>query len=134
MTTAVGCVVSYPNAPAQHFHADGHERGIVNVFIPLEDVPSEKGPTAFKLGSHRWDHSNPYPTRDDLRALEMAPIVTPTLKKGSLLLYDYRVMHCGGANRTGEIRPIAYVMRSRRGLEDTWNFPENSIWDEKIIY
>ena len=134
MTTAVGCVVSYPNAPAQHFHADGRERGIVNVFIPLEDVPSEKGPTAFKLGSHRWDHSNPYPTRDDLRALEMAPIVTTTLKKGSLLLYDYRVMHCGGANRTGEIRPIAYVMRSRRGLEDTWNFPENSIWDEKIIY
>jgi hypothetical protein len=22
-------------------------------------------------------------------------------------------------------------MRSRAGLEDTWNFPENSIWDDE---
>jgi hypothetical protein len=46
-------------------------------------------------------------------------------------LYDYRVMHAGGANASAAPRPLAYVMRSRAGLEDTWNFPENSIWDDE---
>jgi hypothetical protein len=45
-------------------------------------------------------------------------------------LYDYRVMHRGGANATDAQRPVAYVMKSRPGLTDTWNFPRNSIWDE----
>jgi ectoine hydroxylase-related dioxygenase (phytanoyl-CoA dioxygenase family) len=58
--TAVGCVISAPGAPAQHFHADGRARGIVNVFIPLVTVPTSLGPTHFKRGSHTWDHDSPY--------------------------------------------------------------------------
>ena len=53
------------------------------------------------------------------------------LARGSVLLYDYRVMHAGGANASAAPRPLAYVMRARAGLEDTWNFPEKSIWDEE---
>jgi predicted nicotinamide N-methyase len=129
-TTAVGCVVSYPHAPAQHFHADGRERGIVNVFLPLRDVTRALGPTSFKLGSHHWDHECQYPDRAAKRLAATAVEVTPELKKGALLLYDYRVMHRGGANATDAQRPVAYVMKSRPGLTDTWNFPRNSIWDE----
>ena len=35
----------------------------------------------------------------------------------------------GGANLTGKRRPVAYVMYARDGTEDTWNFPDESVWD-----
>ena len=131
-TTAVGCVTAMPGAPRQHFHADGRIRGIVNCFAPLVHLPARLGPTRFKRGSHAWDHDAPYLTRAEERAREAAEEVAPELARGALLVYDYRTMHAGGANESDdERRPVAYVMRSRRGLEDTWNFPEESVWDEE---
>ena len=127
--TAVGSVTSLPSAPEQHFHADGRERGIVNVFVPLVDVPASMGPTHFRRGSHVWDHDSPYLTREQRRAREGAEDVVPELRRGSVLMYDYRVFHRGGANLTGKRRPVAYVMYARDGTEDTWNFPDESVWD-----
>ena len=75
--TAVECVTSLPSAPEQHFHADGRERGIVNVFVPLVDVPASMGPTHFRRGSHAWDHDSPYLTREQRRAQEGAEDVVP---------------------------------------------------------
>ena len=129
VTTATGCVVSFPGAPAQHFHADGRARGIANCFVPLVDVPPELGPTRFLVGSHAWGHDDPYPTRSERRRMDLAPEVAPPLGMGSVLVYDYRVMHAGGANASETCRPVCYVTRSRRGVEDTWNFPETSIWE-----
>ena len=131
VATATGCVVSLPRAPAQHFHADGRARGIANAFVPLVDVSAEMGPTRFRRGSHAWDHDDPYPDRRARRLAAAAEEVAPPLARGSVLLYDYRVMHAGGANASGVPRPLVYVMRSRVGLEDTWNFPDTSIWDEE---
>ena len=131
VATATGCVVSLPGAPAQHFHADGRARGIANAFVPLVDVPSDMGPTRFRRGSHAWDHDDPYPDRRARRLADAAEEEAPPLARGSVLLYDYRVMHAGGANASAAPRPLAYVMRSRAGLEDTWNFPTNSIWDDE---
>ena len=128
--TAVGCVTSLPSAPEQHFHADGRERGIVNVFVPLVDVPASMGPTHFRRGSHTWDHDSPYLTGDQRRAQERAEDVVPELSRGSVLMYDYRVFHRGGSNLSGDrMRPVAYVMYARDGTEDTWNFPDESVWD-----
>ena len=73
----------------------------MNVFLPLRDVTRALGPTSFKLGSHHWDHECQYPDRAAKRLAATAVEVTPELKKGALLLYDYRVMHRGGANATG---------------------------------
>jgi len=128
--TAVGCVTSLPSAPEQHFHADGRERGIVNVFVPLVDVPASMGPTHFRRGSHTWDHDSPYLTGDQRRIQERAEDVVPELSRGSVLMYDYRVFHRGGSNLSGDrMRPVAYVMYARDGTEDTWNFPDESVWD-----
>ena len=128
--TAVGCVTSLPSAPEQHFHADGRERGIVNVFVPLVDVPASMGPTHFRRGSHTWDHDSPYLTGDQRRIQERAEEVVPELSRGSVLMYDYRVFHRGGSNLSGDrMRPVAYVMYARDGTEDTWNFPDESVWD-----
>ena len=45
-------------------------------------------------------------------------------------MYDYRVFHRGGSNLSGDrMRPVAYVMYARDGTEDTWNFPDESVWD-----
>ena len=131
VATATGCVVALPRAPAQHFHADGRARGIANAFVPLVDVPENMGPTRFRRGSHAWDHDDPYPDRRARRLADAAEEAAPPLARGSVLLYDYRVMHAGGANASGVPRPLVYVMRSRVGLEDTWNFPDTSIWDEE---
>jgi hypothetical protein len=44
-------------------------------------------------------------------------------------MYDYAVVHAGGGNGGDADRPLAYVMHSRAGVEDTWNFPDESVWD-----
>ena len=111
---AVGCVTAAAGAPAQHFHADGRARGIVNAFVPLVDVPASLGPTHFRRGSHAWDHDSPYPAAAERRRQAAAEEVAPELSRGALLLYDYRMMHPGGANRSEVRRPLAYVMHSRR--------------------
>lgn len=91
------------------------------------------GPTHFKRGSHAWDHDAPYLTSAARRRQDLAEEVAPELARGSLLMYDYRVMHGGGRNlgkgKDGVRRPVAYVMHSRKGLKDTWNFPAESVWD-----
>ena len=129
VVTAVGCVTSRPGAPAQRFHADGVKRGIVNVFVPLVHVTKLNGPTAFKRGSHAWDHDAAYLDARQRKLREDAEEIAPELARGSLLMYDYAVVHAGGGNGGDADRPLAYVMHSRAGVEDTWNFPDESVWD-----
>ena len=39
----VGCVCAWPGTPAQGFHVDGTEHGLVNAFVPLVDVDDKNG-------------------------------------------------------------------------------------------
>jgi len=130
---SVGCVTSEPGAPEQHFHADGRIFGIVNVFVPLVATSADAAQgTAFIHGSHRWDHDAAYVTSKEARKQAAAPRCLPEMPTpGSLLLYDYRVMHKGGANHSRKRRPLAYVMYGAKDAADSWNFPHNdSVWDE----
>jgi len=116
-----GLIFSSPGSNDQPFHQDGVplfpelpggrsseiQANIppyaVNVFIPLEDSDGDvwKGPTEFIPGSHKW----PEPDRQLERVLEgkcsQTKIVSPILKCGDALLYDYRVCHRGTSNLSG---------------------------------
>jgi len=127
---SVGCVSAEPGAPEQHFHADGRVFGIFNCFVPLAKVSRLEGPTEFIHGSHLWRHDAAYVTTPERKAQAAAPRVQPELMTpGSLLVYDYRVMHRGSANDSAKRRPLAYVMYGVDATKDNWNFPDESIWD-----
>jgi ectoine hydroxylase-related dioxygenase (phytanoyl-CoA dioxygenase family) len=109
---SVGLLVSVPGAPDQKRHPDATlfpktsiDR-IVPTFaiafaLPLVRMDEVTGRTAFWRGSHRGPK-----TADEH---EFAPIVEP----GSAILWDYRIHHCGLANRSERPRPVLFTALSR---------------------
>ena len=101
----------------QEWHMDGghldEERYLpchcLTVFVPLVDLCADNGTTEFSLGSHRHEC-------EDLgeRVLECSA--------GSAILFDYRTLHRGTANRTTADRPILYFTYARSGFEDPVNY------------
>lgn len=133
----VSLVVSAPGTSDQGWHADGPHVSVTehlpchvfNAFIPLVDVDMLNGPTAFRPESH-------YYTIDLQKKFMLAaikkklrPVQTPTLKRGSILLFDYRVLHRGTANLTDKHRPILVITFGKKWYQDTLNFPSNSVYD-----
>ena len=90
----------------------------VNQFVTLVDSTATSGPTEFTLGSHQWG------TRwsDD----EADPTVTDTrffVKKGSVVLSDYRTVHRGTVNTGSRRRPLGMLIWGRPWWSDTVNYP-----------
>jgi hypothetical protein len=118
-----GVLVSRPGASAQHYHRDGSMPGIVNAFMPLVDVDLQHGPTELRTGyaslpDGEW-------TLPDLFSTPTP--VAPTLRKGQLLLFEYRVEHRGLANTSDIPRPVAYRVYAGPGVSDTHNFAATSL-------
>ena len=143
-----GCFLSMPNAAGQNTHTDGPVLSkqfnlfpyAINVFIPLVDVGPANG-TEFYPGTQMAEPFAPLGTIDDAAA-EDTPLtlplssrtqespttaagsrrITPIASPGHALLFDYRVLHRGLANRTGEARPCLYATFSRPWYTDIYNF------------
>ena len=136
----VSLVVSAPGARDQGWHADGPHVSVskhlpchvLNLFIPLVDVYLSNGPTSFRPGSHYLTID--LQKRFLLAAIkkELRPIETPCLKKGSVLLFDYRVLHRGTANMSDSYRPMLVLTFGKSWYQDTLNFPKNSVYDPII--
>ena len=111
-TLCDGVVTSLPGAPAQQFHADG-PRGIVTVFVPLVDC--EATGTEFWLRSHASDLAQVVAATGALddscprwingfvrRLCEAAGVggafAAPRLRRGDVLIFDYRIIHRGRAH------------------------------------
>mmetsp|Transcript_9966 Transcript_9966/g.15039 ORF Transcript_9966/g.15039 Transcript_9966/m.15039 type:complete len:259 (+) Transcript_9966:38-814(+) len=129
-------LVSVPGAQDQAWHSDGPHMSVteylpchvLNVFVPLIDITLAEGPTEFRPGSQRLtlDLKNMF-----LRAFaskQLRKPVKPTLRKGSALLFDYRVLHRGTANRTDAPRPVYVVTFAKSWYKDTLNFPGRSVF------
>lgn len=129
-------IVSMPGTLDQSWHSDGPHMSVtehlpahvLNVFIPLVDVDTMVGPTEFRPGSH-------YMTRDLKKMFLLAamkkqllPNTKPTFKKGSALLFDYRVLHRGTANKTEFPRPVYVLTFGKSWYKDTLNFPHRSVF------
>jgi Phytanoyl-CoA dioxygenase (PhyH) len=120
---AFGLVCSLPSAPTQHSHCDGGilfpssgfdrllPAAAVTVGIPLVGMNEFHGTTAFWLGSHR----------DDARVIK-EPGVTPAVREGSCMLWDFRLFHGGTPNRSNVPRPLLYLTYCRPWFVDHLNF------------
>ena len=108
-----------PGATAQKLHADGppSSSGLYTVFVPLVDVPKDGDGTAFWPGSH----ASPSCLRAAAAfnaarfrgsASRLRELVAPGVARGSLLAFDYRVLHAG--NPCARHRPVAYLPSSTR--------------------
>jgi ectoine hydroxylase-related dioxygenase (phytanoyl-CoA dioxygenase family) len=111
-----GSVTSFPRAPAQSWHVDGEHEGCYTVFSPLIDVLVEHGGTQFKLGSHKSRQSR---------------TITHVPKIGEIVIFDYRILHRGMANRSVQTRPLMYIVYSREESHDVANFPTTTL-EERI--
>ncbi len=116
-----GAVCSQPGADEQHHHRDGailfSMEGIdkllppaaVTVAIPLLDMNAEQGTTALFPGTHRA----PEPE---------GAAVEPIVPRGSVVLWDFRVLHFGTPNRSNVARPLMYLTYCRPWWIDHINF------------
>lgn len=118
-----GFLLSHPGAPLQQWHPDDATTvGLVTVFIPLIGLTAAHGPTELALGTHvesgrrvandrlRYDYSptpRSYPGK----------LVCPTLAAGSMLIFDWRTWHRGGANVSDVDRPVACIAYQARGVQ-----------------
>ena len=120
---AFGLVCSLPSAPAQHRHYDGGilfpssgfdrllPAAAVTVGIPLVEMNEFHGTTALWLGSHR----------DDAPVIK-EPGVTPVVREGSCMLWDFRLFHGGTPNCSNVPRPLLYLTYCRPWFVDHLNF------------
>jgi ectoine hydroxylase-related dioxygenase (phytanoyl-CoA dioxygenase family) len=117
MLESLGLLVSLPGAEDQPRHPDallyteGTDRLLppfaVAFALPLVPMDEVTGTTAFWRGSHRKpEQTGPY---------DFAPVVQP----GSALLWDFRIFHCGLANRSGAPRPLIYSTLCREWWRET---------------
>ena len=105
--------------PPQKWHGDGghlfdtdHSPPYcINVFYPLVELTDENGPTEFFPGSHRLGEFDKAATSFGL-----------CCRPGSAVLFDYRVKHRGGANRSMERpRPVLYLAYAKTWYVDRGN-------------
>jgi hypothetical protein len=115
---AAGFLINRPGSQSQNWHRDGPEEGFIDCFVPLIDLNESVGPTAIQPGTHK-------------SGCEEGDVVVPMLKKGELLLFDYRTIHRGQGNQSDSTtRTLAYAVYRRREKEssngtsgDIHNFP-----------
>ncbi len=118
-----GMIVSLPGSPDQGLHSDGEmlfpDTGIshiippyaITVAIPMVPMNPQHGSTGFCTGSHIKREAGP----PELDCAPMVPV-------GSAVLWDYRVIHAGIANRSSVPRPLIYITYCRYWWADTVNF------------
>ena len=120
-----GAVTALPRADDQPIHRDHpflfQQQAIdtlmpayaVNVFVPLVDVNEYHGTTRVWPGSHLiWADD------DEVRQLPSEDLVAQV---GSCMLYDYRLVHQGTANRSEQMRSILYLTYDRPWFRDYGN-------------
>lgn len=125
--TAAGFLMNEPGSSSQNWHRDGPDAGYIDCFVPLIDLNESIGPTAILPCTHASSSSvDELVDKSDGRRI---PVV-PMLKKGDILLFDYRTIHRGLANVSeSTTRTLAYVVFKRNDercledLGDIHNFP-----------
>lgn len=95
-------VITHPGSDRQQVHPDlphRKEAPLYVIFLALQDVTREMGPTTFLLGTHTSEERAKFDDhgRKD-EQLQTANSRLALLKKGDAVLFDARTLHCGNAN------------------------------------
>uniref|UniRef100_A0A7S3V7Q1 Phytanoyl-CoA dioxygenase n=1 Tax=Chaetoceros debilis TaxID=122233 RepID=A0A7S3V7Q1_9STRA len=141
-----GLILSFPHSADQPWHQDGtslfgdQEFPVassshlppyaLNIFVPLEDVTVDLGPTEFCVGSHYRETA--LKVMEHLRRGDetSAKVIGPLLKAGDALIYDYRICHRGTQNlsKAGMTRPMLYLMYARPWFNEHINFGHDKLF------
>jgi ectoine hydroxylase-related dioxygenase (phytanoyl-CoA dioxygenase family) len=63
----------------------------------------------------------------------LRPPVTPALKRGDIVVFDYRILHRGRANQSlTRNRPILVLTFAKKWFVDVCNFPKRSMHERNI--
>jgi hypothetical protein len=136
----VSLLVATPGSSEQGWHIDGGHVNLsqhlpchaLNIFVPLDHVPMERGPTEFRPGTHYHSRNlGPLMLAAKCRK-SLLPPYCATLQQGDVLLFDYRVLHRGRANVSCENRNFLVLTYAQEWFEDIVNFPKRSMMDKNI--
>lgn len=129
-------VVSNPGAETQAWHSDGPHLDIMkdlpchclNVFVPLVDVDETNGPTEMRPGSVSLTRNLKKSYMKAFLTKKLRAVEAPSLQKGSILMFDYRILHRGKANNhPDQPRPVLVYTFAKPFYIDNMNFPKNSV-------
>lgn len=137
----LSAVISLPQSGQQHWHRDAsrifagtvHARHLrphaLVIVAPLVDVSTELGPTQFVLGSHldcdtkaKVGLELPGTLKREECGFANRLWQPKELMIGTALLFDLRILHGGGANKSNKMRPVLYVGVTKRWYRDPVNF------------
>jgi ectoine hydroxylase-related dioxygenase (phytanoyl-CoA dioxygenase family) len=131
---AYGAVCSLPSAAVQQRHSDGGflflRTGVdwllppaaITVAIPLIEMNEIHGTTTLWLGSHR-DQKRRNALLDPNGSADFIDSrIEPVVREGSCMLWDFRLVHSGTANRSTMPRPMLYLTYCRPWFLDHKNF------------
>lgn len=119
----LSCLISDPGSQRQVVHPDNpmiegrKDPSLVTCFMALQDVQLEMGPTVFLPRTHTVAAHADFNDKSISdggtespkdRLLRTQKKVLGTLPKGCCSVYDSRLLHCGSANKSNEIRAIFY--------------------------
>lgn len=147
-----GVVCSRPGSSDQLWHADSLHMypehcppNLVNCLVALHDIPLEMGPTELAKGSHfKTNHyrdqvkqgkdivyQSPLNTLASIGAEELGTHCTELLR-GSVLIFDDRILHRGLANRHTASRYVGYLSYRRGWFEPSTHFEATaSLYEEE---
>ena len=165
-----GLIFSFPGSQNQPWHQDGEplfpEEDMLdvpsyafNVFIPLDDVTDELGPTEFLPGTNlseraeevneelmqwamiesKWSAAGDHKasmrmvlgTEED-EWMSRNKVVAPLLRRGEAMMYDYRTCHRGTENLSqSKTRTMLYLMYARPWLKEHLNFGTEKLFGDK---
>ena len=100
----LAAVVTHPKSPRQIVHPDlpfQDPAPLYVVFLALQDVSEDMGPTSFLLRTHTAADSAKFTSGDlDVKndQLAAADCRLSCMKKGDCVVFDARLLHCGNAN------------------------------------
>jgi hypothetical protein len=100
----LAAVVTRPGSQRQTIHPDlpfQKAAPLYVVFVALQDVTAEMGPTSFLLRSHTAAQNDIFTSGDQsLRdaQLSSSDCRLSCLRKGDAVVFDARILHCGNAN------------------------------------
>ena len=102
----------HPDTPIETGVEDGRPL-VCTAFVALQDVTTEMGPTILWAGTHSAAAHAAWET-DKAGFLRGALPRVALLSKGDVLLFDSRLLHCGGANREGRRALFYFSLKARR--------------------
>ena len=117
----LAALVSDPGAPRQPVHPDTPfmqtqpEPQVVTAFVALQDIDESMGPTFFLPGTHVQQAHDTF-NKDESSKVELlreAPRRLGLQRAGDATLFDSRLLHGGGANRSRRRRMLLYFSFKR---------------------